>query len=60
MQQVEIIIEGGTPTVKVRCVKGRACKDLTKALEAALGDVQKSTPTEEMYEQARQTSKVGR
>ena len=39
MQQVEIIIEGGTPTVKVKCVKGKSCKDITKALEAALGNV---------------------
>jgi hypothetical protein len=58
MQQVEIIIEGGQPTVKVKCVKGKACKDLTKQLEAALGDVQGSKPTPEMYEQAKQTNKV--
>ncbi len=60
MQQVEITIEGGTPTVKVKCVKGQACKDLTRALEAALGDVRESAPTKEMYEQAKQTAKVGR
>jgi hypothetical protein len=58
MQQVEIIIEGGVPTVKVKCVKGRACKDLTKALEAALGEVKESKPTAEMYEQAKQVNKA--
>jgi hypothetical protein len=60
MQQVEIIIEGGTPTVKVKCVKGRKCKDLTAALEAALGDAAESKPTTEMYEQEKQTVKAGR
>lgn len=56
MQQVEITIENGVPTVKVKCVKGQACKDLTRALEAALGEAQESKPTAEMYEQ--QTAKV--
>jgi hypothetical protein len=60
MQQVEIIIEDGTPTVKVKCVKGKACKDLTRDLEAALGNASKSTPTAEMYEQAKQESKANR
>jgi hypothetical protein len=60
MQQVEIIIENGTPTVKVKCVKGKSCKDITKALEAALGDVAKSSNTSEFYEQANQTSKASR
>lgn len=60
MQQVEITIENGTPTIKVKCVKGQTCKDITKALEAALGDVRDSTPTAEMYEQAKQEFKIGR
>jgi hypothetical protein len=60
MQQVEIIIENGTPTIKVKCVKGKTCKDLTRELEAALGDTAKSTPTAEMYEQAKQESKANR
>jgi hypothetical protein len=60
MQQVIIIIKDGVPTVKVRCVKGKSCKDLTRDLEAALGDVRSATPTEEFYEQAKQTAKAGR
>jgi len=59
MQQVEITIEGGVPTIKVKCVKGKACKDITRALEKALGETKSSTPTQEMYEQARQTAKAG-
>lgn len=59
MQQVEITIEAGTPTVKVKCVKGRACKDITRALEAALGEAQTSVATSEMYEQIKQENKAG-
>jgi len=59
MQQVEIIFEDGVPTVKVKCVKGRACKDLTKTVEKLLGETKESKPTTEMYEQAKQTSKAG-
>lgn len=51
MQQVKIIIENGVPTVSVNCVKGKSCKDITRALEAALGEVSESKPTGEMYEQ---------
>jgi hypothetical protein len=58
MQQVEITIEGGVPTIKVKCVKGQACKDITRALEAALGEAKDSKPTKEMYEQAKQTVKA--
>jgi len=58
MQQVEIIIEGGTPTVKVKCVKGGACKDITRALEAALGETTESKPTKEMYEQTNERIKA--
>jgi len=58
MQQVEIIIEGGSPTVKVRGCKGPACKALTKDLEAALGEVKETQPTTEMYEQAKQNAKA--
>lgn len=61
MQQVEIIIEGGSPTVKVRGCKGKACKDLTKGVEQALGDVQETTATAEFYEkQVSQTTKASR
>lgn len=60
MQQVEVIIEGGKPTVKVKCVKGQVCKELTEALVMSLGDVEESKPTSEFYEQAKQTVKTGR
>jgi Protein of unknown function (DUF2997) len=60
MQQVEIIIDGGTPTIKVRGCKGKSCKDLTRGLEAALGEVDDSKPTAEFYEQAKQTTKASR
>jgi hypothetical protein len=60
MQQVIITIEDGTPTVEVKCVKGKACKDITRALEAALGESTDVTPTAEFYEQAKQTIKAGR
>lgn len=60
MQQVEIIIEGGSPTIRVRGCKGKSCKDLTRALEAALGETEGSTPTAEFYEQASQTTKASR
>jgi hypothetical protein len=58
MQQVEITIEGGVPTVKVKCVKGKGCKDITRALESALGETTKSTPTKEMFERAEQHAKA--
>lgn len=60
MQEVEITIENGSPVVKVKCVKGKSCTDLTKALEAALGEAEVSSPTSEYYEQAKQTTKAGR
>jgi len=58
MQQVTITIEAGTPTVSVKGVKGKSCKDITKALEAALGETKESKPTGEFYEQAKQTAKA--
>lgn len=60
MQEVVINIVDGTPTVMVKCVKGRKCKDITRDLEAALGDVEKTSNTSEFYEQAKQTVKAGR
>ena len=60
MQQIiRVVIEDGTPTIHVQGVKGKSCKDITKALEQALGDVAESTPTAEMYEKAKQTTKAG-
>jgi hypothetical protein len=60
MQQVEITIENGTPTIKVRGCKGKSCKDLTRDLEKALGDAETTTPTAEFYEKASQTNKASR
>lgn len=60
MQQVEILIENGTPKVSVKYVKGSDCKRITKDLEAALGEVKESKPTSEMYERATQNVKASR
>jgi hypothetical protein len=51
MQQVIITIENGVPTIEVKGAKGKSCKDITKALEANLGDVAETKATGEMYEQ---------
>jgi hypothetical protein len=46
MQEVIINIENGVPTVSVKGVPGKACRDLTASLEAKLGEVKtrKDTP----------------
>jgi hypothetical protein len=49
----EIIVEvspQGEVKVSVKGVKGKSCKDMTKALEAAFGDVQSSVKTSEFNE----------
>lgn len=48
----EIIAEfkDGQAVVKVNGVKGKACKDLTAKIEAALGVVTKDEDTSEMHE----------
>lgn len=52
METVTIIVAAdGTATVGVECVKGSACKDLTKDIERALGKTVKDVPTSEMKEQ---------
>jgi hypothetical protein len=52
LEEIEVIIEkDGTVRIQVRGVKGEACLDLTKDLEAALGgqvEVREMTP--EAYE----------
>ena len=49
--EIEIVI---TPqaeiTISVKNVKGASCKDVTAAIEKALGTVVDDTPTKEMYE----------
>lgn len=48
---IVIIDQNGEPAVEVNGVKGKSCKDFSKALEQALGDVTKDTVTKEFYEQ---------
>lgn len=51
MAQIIITIDkAGNPTIMVQGVKGGACKDLTKAVEQALGTVESDTATREMSE----------
>ena len=50
MHQVKVIIApDGTTEVKVEGVAGTKCKDVTRALESALGKTTTSKPTDEMY-----------
>lgn len=54
----EIIVDispEGEVKISVKGVKGKSCKDLTKALEAALGDVKESKTTREYTENVQQT-----
>lgn len=47
-QQIEITFDGeGQPTIHVTGVPGPGCRDLTAALEKALGTVVESTNTRE-------------
>lgn len=50
---IVIIDQTGEPKLEVKGVKGKACKDFSKALEQALGDVTSDTNTGEYYEAAR-------
>jgi hypothetical protein len=51
MQNVTITIApDGSPTIQVNGVKGTSCKDVTKAVEKALGKVARDKPTPEMLE----------
>ncbi len=45
------IAKDGKLKIAVNGVKGSACKDLTKALEKALGTVESTKATSEMYDQ---------
>lgn len=46
----KIIFEPSTNTISVNGVKGKNCAELTKELEKALGEVEKTTKTNEYYE----------
>lgn len=50
-----VIDQDGAPTITVNGVKGKACKDLTRAVEKALGSVTSDQPTQEMH--AHETAK---
>jgi hypothetical protein len=50
---IVIVDQSGEPSLEVNGVKGKSCKDFSAALEKALGDVTKDTPTREFYENAR-------
>ena len=51
MEELSITINpDGATEVQVKCVKGKACKAVTKAIEEALGRTTKDAPTSEMYE----------
>lgn len=44
MEEMEIIIDkNGKVNIEVKGVKGPSCKDLTRELEEALGEVEKRT-----------------
>lgn len=52
MKEIKIRIgKDGKINLSVAGMKGGACKDITKALEKALGMVQETKATSEMYEQ---------
>lgn len=54
LQEIDVFIEpDGSVRIEVRGVKGTACLDLTRELEAALGDqVESREMSPDAYEQA--------
>lgn len=50
---IVVIDQTGEPSLEVNGVKGKMCKDFSKALENALGEVTKDTVTGEYYETPR-------
>lgn len=48
-QTITVTITNGTAQVTTKGFKGKACRDATKQLEAALGRTTASTPTSEYY-----------
>ena len=48
---IEIIVDTkGEATVQTKGFTGSSCRDISKALERALGIVQSDTPTAELYQ----------
>lgn len=57
----ELIIEikpDGAVTVSVEGMKGSGCKDVTKAIEKALGTTQSTKPTKEMSEVQKNAQRI--
>lgn len=53
MEEIIIMIgQDGSAEVKAQCIKGKACKDVTKAIEKAIGQTTKDVETSEMREVA--------
>lgn len=51
MEELEIIIDkNGKIDIEVKGVKGHSCKELTRDLEEALGEVEKRTCKTEYYQ----------
>ena len=60
MQEMKIIIsKSGQVTIDVSGIKGSGCKNLTKALEKALGTTTKSKKKTEYYQQDTQGDTQG-
>ncbi len=51
MKTIEIIVDNkGECTAQTKGFTGSSCRDASKFIERALGDVQSDTPTAEMYQ----------
>lgn len=61
MQQVEIVIDAdGNAKVEAKCVKGKSCVELTKEIEAALGETVKDVKKPEyLQQQQEQRARAG-
>ena len=51
MKKIIVTLVDGKATVKADGYKGETCKDATRLIEKALGQIIEDTPTSEMYEQ---------
>ncbi len=61
MKQVKLTIApDGTATISVNGVCGPECKEITRPVEEALGIVESSSTTEEMYSEISQVQEVER
>lgn len=59
MERITVTIEpGGDYTISVTGVKGKACQDITRDLERALGKTVSDTPTRERYETTHEAERV--